>query len=65
LLQVDCVTPFYGTEQDLIDEVCNHLNSIDPIIEVKYNFTQNISNEIINNNELVLFFVIQIQVSQR
>ena len=46
LLQVDCVTPYMGKEQDLIQEVCEHLNRIDPQIEVTYKTTQNVSAEL-------------------
>ena len=65
LLQVDCVTPYKGTEEDLIKKVCEHLSTIDPEIEVKYGRTQNASSEKSIVNSLVHFMVLQIQVCQR
>lgn len=65
VLQVDCVTPYKGTEQDLINDVCEHLNRVDPQIEVTYNSTQNISAENVKTNSLVHFLVMQISVSKR
>lgn len=62
LLQVDCVTPYIGTEQELVAEVCKHLNSIDPQIEVTYDSTQNVSIEHAKNNSLVHFLVMQIKI---
>lgn len=64
LLQIDCVTPYYGTEQGLIKEVCDCLNQNDLQIEVTYNMTQNSSTEFINNERMVHFLVIQIHVTQ-
>lgn len=37
LLQIDFVTPFLSTAKELIERVCNHLNSIDPLIRVTFN----------------------------
>lgn len=34
LLQVDCVTPYQGTESAFIDEVCMHLKGFDTGVEV-------------------------------
>lgn len=65
LLQVDCVTPYNGTEQDLVTAVCEHLNSVDSQIEVKYDGTQNISKEEIKNNKQVHFIVMQVYVNSR
>ena len=62
LLQIDCVTPFLGTPDELIDKVCNHLNSIDPQISVSFNVIQNVSSETTNTKQLVHFIVIQIKV---
>lgn len=65
LLTVDCVTPYQGTEKDLIDEVCKHLNRVDPHVKVVYNVTQNISTEVTQSKPLVHFLVMQIDVSER
>jgi hypothetical protein len=48
LMQIDCVTPYHGSEQDLINEVCEYLNGMDPHIEVSYNVTisKNLENSI-------------------
>ena len=61
-LQVDCVTPYQGTDQELINEVCDHLNNIDQEISVKYIMTQNASKEVIKKTERIHFIVIQINV---
>ena len=45
LMQIDCVTPCQVTEQDMIKELCEYLNGINPQIEVNYNVT------ISNNSE--------------
>lgn len=65
LLRVDCITPFTGTEQELIKEVCNHLSGTVPHIEVVYKMTQNISTEDTKNGFLVQFLVIQITINER
>ena len=65
LLQVDCVTPYKGTEQDLINDVCEHLNRIDSQIEVKYITTQTASLEDTKTKSLVHFLVMQIKVNER
>ena len=54
LLQVDCVTPYLGTERAFIDEVCMHLNSFDIGVEVKYDMTQNINSECSKGKYLVM-----------
>lgn len=65
LLQIDCVTPYKGTEQDLIKDVCEHVNRIDSQIEVKFNATQPASIEDIKTKSLVHFLVMQISISER
>lgn len=64
LLQVDCVTPYNGTEQELIKEVCLHLNGIDPRIEVTYNATQSVSAELSKTVQQVNYLVIQVDIKQ-
>jgi len=63
LLQIDCVTPFLGSADELIEKVCNHLNSIDSQIKVSLNMIQNVSSETTNTKQLVHFIVIQIIVN--
>lgn len=63
MLQVDCVTPYLGTEQELVTVVCEYLNCIDPQIKVTYSMTQNVSSENTKNNKLVHFLVMQICVN--
>ena len=65
LLQIDCVTPFQGTPDELLEKVCQHLNSIDPQIEVTYNITKNVSTESTMTKRLVNFMVIQVRVTNR
>lgn len=65
LLQVDCVTPFLGSSDELINLVCQHLNSIDPQYEVQYNITQNARTEAKGLTQCVDYMVIQIKVNPR
>lgn len=62
LMQIDCVTPFQGTADELIDKVCEHLNGIDPMIKVSFNVIQNVSSEATNTKQLVHFIAMQINV---
>lgn len=64
LLRIDCITPYQGTPQDLINEVCTYLSSVDPEIEVAYNVTRTAST-VGGNPQNVEFLEIQINVTQR
>lgn len=64
LLQVDCITPYQGTEKDLQLEVCKYLSGIDPQIRVSFVATQNFSSEIKNNKSIIHFAVIQVFITQ-
>ena len=64
-MQIDCVTPYQGTEQDLINEVCDFLNRIDPQIEVNYNVTMSKNSESSNSGTKVNYLAIQLQVMAR
>lgn len=64
LLRIDCITPYQGTPQELIDEVCTYLSSIDPEIEVAKNYICTAST-IAGNQQSVEFLEIQINVAQR
>lgn len=65
LIQIDCVTPYQGTEQDLINEVCDYLNRIDPQIEVNYNVTMSKNSESSNSGTKVNYLAIQLGVTAR
>lgn len=65
LLQIDCVSPFLGSSDELINLVCQHLNSIDPQYEVHYNITQNTKTETIGSTQCVNYMVIQININHR
>ena len=64
LLQVDCITPFKGTEHELIHLVCDHLNHVDSRYEVTYNVTQNSSTEQNADGFYVKYLVIQVCVKE-
>lgn len=63
LLRVDCLTPYRGTESDIINDVCDYLSRIDQQLEVSYCVTQNVSTENKDGLNLVDFLVIQIRIS--
>lgn len=65
LIQIDCVTPFHGSADELIEKVCEHLNSIDHNIDIAYVDTQNASSEVVKTVHLVHFLELQIQVRNR
>lgn len=62
LMQVDCVTPYQGTEQELITELCEYLNSINPQIEVNYNVTMSKNSETNEVGTKINYLAIQLQV---
>lgn len=64
LLRIDCVTPYQGTPQELIKEVCDYLSSIDPDIEVAYNVTATAGTGL-SQQPYVEFLEVQINVSHR
>ena len=63
LMQIDCVTPYKGTEQDLIIEVCDYLNRIDSQIEVNYNVTISKNSESSTGGIKVNYLAIQLRVT--
>jgi len=65
LLQIDCITPYQGTEQDLIKELCEYLNGINSQIEVNYNVTMSKNSESNNASSKVNYLAIQLQVTTR
>ena len=62
LMQIDCVTPYHGTEQDLINEVCEYLNGMNPHIEVSYNVTISMNLEKSIDGTNVNYLALQLQV---
>lgn len=64
LMQIDCVTPYHGTERGMVEELCRYLSGIDPKIGVTYNLTQNISQETNSKGTFISFMVIQVHVSE-
>lgn len=65
LLQIDCVTPFRGTPEELVEKVCTHLNAIDPQIEVNLQEIKNASAETAKFKQQVSFMVMQIQITNK
>lgn len=65
LLRIDCLTPFKGSKQDIIHDVCKYLGCIIPQYEVSYSTTQNVSIEDKNGQLLVHFLTIQISQTER
>ena len=65
LMQIDCVTPYQGTEQDLVKELCEYLNGINSQIEVSYNVTMSTNSESSNSGTKVNYLAIQLRVTAR
>jgi len=65
LLQIDCITPYHGTTQALIKEVCKSLSKVNPKIMVTYNMTQNASTESNSIGDYVKYLVIQIHIEEQ
>ena len=64
LVQVDCITPYKGTETELVEAVCTYLNSMVKGINVSYNCTQNASTESTDNGQFMNYLVIQLNVTE-
>ena len=65
LIRIDCVTPYQGTPQDLINDVCDYLSSIEPKIGVTYCALSTKSTVTNNQGITVEFLEIQIKVQSR
>lgn len=65
ILQIDCVTPYQGTEQDLIKELCEYLNGISSQIEVSYNVTMSKNSETNSYGSTINYLAIQLRVTTR
>ena len=63
LIQIDCITPFVGTKEQMELEVCYYLSKVDSEIKVKHKMTQNCSAEFTTRGELVKYLVMWIQVT--
>ena len=64
LLQVDCVTPFPGSKDDLERAVCEYLSKIIPDIEVTPNVTQFPSTESNEKGDFVDYLALQVHVQR-
>lgn len=62
LMQIDCVTPYQGTEHDLIKELCEYLNGINSQIKVDYNVTMSKNSESSNSDTKVNYLAVQLRV---
>lgn len=65
LIQIDCVTPYQGTEQSLIKKLCDYLNRVNSQIEVNYNVTMSKNSESSNSGTKVNYLAIQLRVTTR
>jgi len=65
LLRIDCLTPYKGSEQDIIKDVCCFLSNICSDIDVNYNVTQNVSTEEKDGYSFVNFLVIQLNIKAK
>ena len=65
LIQIDCVTPFQGTTDELTEKVCCNLNTIDPHVVVKLQAIKNASTDVAKMGQQVNFMVLQIQISNK
>lgn len=65
MLQVDCITPFPGTKDDLVGAVCDYLSKMDPEIEVIPNVTQYPIAETNIKGSFVNYLAMQVYVCNR
>lgn len=65
IIQIDCVTPYQGTEQDLIKDLCDYLNGMDSQIEVIYNVTMSKNTETSNEGTKINYLAVQLQVNSK
>ena len=64
LLQVDCVTPFPSSKDDLERAVCEYLSKIVSDIEVTPNVTQFPSTESNEKGDFVNYLALQVHVQR-
>ena len=65
LIQIDCLTPYQGTEQDLIKDLCDYLNGMNSQIEVIYNVTMSKNSETSNEGTKINYLAVQLQVNSK
>ena len=65
LIKVDCITPFQGSEDDMVNEVCMYLNTVDSELNISCESIQNSSDENNEAKQLVHFMVLQAKISQK
>lgn len=65
IIQIDCVTPYLGTEQDLIKDLCDYLNGMNSQIEVIHNVTMSKSSETSNEVTKINYLAVQLQVNSK
>ena len=64
MLCVDCVTPYMGTEDELVQSVCDYLSNIVPTLSVKCDEILNVSKETTNGGTMVKYLNLTIHVSK-
>ena len=64
LIRVDCITPFQGSEEDIVNEVCKYLNTLDSSLNVLYESIQNLSIENDGTKQQIFFLVMQAKISK-
>ena len=65
LLQVDCITPFCGRKDDLVNAVCEYLSKIVSYIEVTPNVIQYPSTESNEKGDFVYYLALQVYVQRK
>ena len=63
-LQIDCVTPYQGTVEGLIQEACHYLNGIDSHIAVNHQEILSKSTDSCAGKTIVKYLSVQLHVSQ-
>ena len=63
LIQIDCVTPFQGTADELAEKVCNHLSTIDPQVVAELQEIKNTSTDDAKIGHRVNYMVIQMLIT--
>ena len=64
-IQIDCITPFPGTKDELIRSVCEYLSKIDPEIQVTHNVAVDSRTESDPQGGLVNYLAMQIYVKEK
>ena len=64
-LQIDCVTPYQGTVEGLIQETCNYLNEINSHIAVNHQEILSKSTDSCAGKSIVKYLSVLLEVNQR